>query len=162
MSDVETIAMQRHLAECEACARHDTAVRRGMLLLRNLPDIEPSADFRDRLNARLRETRARDAVRRAAEHLHRAPGLGLFAGTAVGLVAASLMAATMLEWNKPARDIMLPPVLATRPIVAPVPVATPNFVASVPAAVPVWPAALMVEQAPEHFVTQFRMAAWNR
>ena len=129
MSDVDTVAMQRHLAECDACARHDTAVRRGLFLLRNMPEIEASPDFTERLNARLRETRAHDAMRRAAEHLHRAPGFGLFAGTTVGLLAASVVAATMLEWNKPAQDIMLPPVVATRPLATPVPVASPTFVA---------------------------------
>ncbi len=54
-------AAARHVAECPACARHDTAVRRSLLLARNLsrhaPPLECSADFGARLEARLRVVR---------------------------------------------------------------------------------------------------------
>jgi anti-sigma factor RsiW len=55
LSAVDTAAMRRHLHVCSRCARHDTRIRRGLLLARNLPMIQPSADFMERLNARLRE-----------------------------------------------------------------------------------------------------------
>ena len=48
------VAAECHVIECPACARHDTAVRRALLLARNLPAIEPSADFTERLHERLR------------------------------------------------------------------------------------------------------------
>ncbi len=52
------VAAERHRVECAACGAHDTLVRRSLLLARNLPSIEPSADFTARLDARLREVRA--------------------------------------------------------------------------------------------------------
>src|SRR5207244_11245137 len=54
---------ERHLAQCAACRRYDTAVRRGVLALQAAATIEPSRDFRRRLDARLdRERRAARAV----------------------------------------------------------------------------------------------------
>ena len=56
------VAAARHVAECPACARHDTAVRRSLLLARNLArdaaPLECSADFAARLEARLAAVRA--------------------------------------------------------------------------------------------------------
>ncbi|GJG85817.1 hypothetical protein tb265_09980 [Gemmatimonadetes bacterium T265] len=51
------VAAERHRVECAACGAHDTLVRRSLLLARNLPTIEPSADFAARLEARLRDVR---------------------------------------------------------------------------------------------------------
>jgi hypothetical protein len=51
------VAAARHAAECPACARHDTAVRRSLLLARNActgAPLECSNDFAARLEARLR------------------------------------------------------------------------------------------------------------
>src|SRR2546428_13212370 len=50
---------ERHLVRCADCRRYDSAVRRGVLALRAAETIEPSQDFRRRLEARLeRERRA--------------------------------------------------------------------------------------------------------
>src|SRR5437879_11872727 len=60
---------QRHLAQCAACRRYDTAVRRGVLALRAATEsIEPSPAFRRRLDARLERERraARDGPAPAA------------------------------------------------------------------------------------------------
>ncbi len=51
------VAAERHRVECATCGAHDTLVRRSLLIARNLPSIEPSADFSARLEARLREVR---------------------------------------------------------------------------------------------------------
>lgn len=162
LPESELVAMERHLAECDACAKRDTSVRRGLLLVHNLPTIQPSADFAERLNARLRDVCAREAMRRAAERLHRAPGLGTFALAATGLLVASVMVVTVFEWNRPVRNITLPPVVATRPELQAPTLAPPTIVATVPTSISVWPTAYMVEQAPEHFAaTQFRLAAWR-
>jgi hypothetical protein len=51
------VAAARHAAECPACARHDTAVRRALLLARNActgAPLQCSPDFAARLEARLR------------------------------------------------------------------------------------------------------------
>src|SRR6476659_8394429 len=55
LSAVEMDAMHRHVRMCSRCSRQDTVVRRSLLIVRNLPTIEPSPDFMARLNARLRE-----------------------------------------------------------------------------------------------------------
>src|SRR2546429_8545515 len=48
---------ERHLARCAGCRRYDTAVRRGVLALQAVETIEPSRDFRRRLDARLERGR---------------------------------------------------------------------------------------------------------
>lgn len=67
------VAAVRHVAECPACARHDTAVRRSLLLARNLArDVAPlecSADFAVRLEARLAAVRT-EGRRGGASHAH--------------------------------------------------------------------------------------------
>src|SRR3954467_11555708 len=47
---IDMEAMHRHLRSCGRCARHDLAVRRGLLIVRNLPPIEPSAGFMSKLS----------------------------------------------------------------------------------------------------------------
>src|SRR5205809_5539437 len=50
---------ERHLVRCAGCGRYDAAVRRSVLALQAAGTIEPSRDFRRRLDARLeRERRA--------------------------------------------------------------------------------------------------------
>src|SRR5207247_11311761 len=48
---------ERHLMRCAGCRRYDTAVRRGVLALQAAGTIEPSRDFRRRLDARLERER---------------------------------------------------------------------------------------------------------
>jgi hypothetical protein len=59
---VELVGMQMHLNECEKCAKHDANVRRSLMLFRNLPSIEPSADFSLRLQQKLAQAKAQDAA----------------------------------------------------------------------------------------------------
>src|SRR2546426_10296135 len=76
---------ERHLARCAGCRRYDTAVRRGVLALQAVERIEPSRDFRRRLDARLeRERRATREVRASA-------------GVAAALVIAAALAMLALE-----------------------------------------------------------------
>src|SRR5688500_8278334 len=51
---IEIVEMQRHIAECAPCARHDALIRRSLLVFRNMPTIQCSADFTDRVNDRIR------------------------------------------------------------------------------------------------------------
>src|SRR5258706_14168703 len=51
----EMDALLRHLHVCSSCARQDTKIRRSLLIVRNLPPIEPSPEFIRRLNTRLAE-----------------------------------------------------------------------------------------------------------
>ena len=59
---IELVGMQMHLLECEKCAKQDAAIRRSLMLFRNLPTIEPSADFSARLQQKLEIARAADAA----------------------------------------------------------------------------------------------------
>ncbi len=44
---------ERHLEECEACARYDRVISRGVEVFRDLPSPSPSPDFYDRLKHRI-------------------------------------------------------------------------------------------------------------
>jgi len=52
-SQEETLAMDRHLAECPGCRRYKLVVERGAELLRELPEPELRDDFAPRLQHRL-------------------------------------------------------------------------------------------------------------
>jgi anti-sigma factor RsiW len=148
LSGIELVAMTRHITECEQCAKHDATVRRALLLFRNLPPIEPSPKFRERLEERLREAREMGS---APTHSSRQ--------FAVGVAIASLLMlgyiGTSLRSVDSPRDVTLPPVIATKPEADVLPIATPSasLVASVPAGGSVWTAALYAEDAPIHFAS---------
>jgi len=44
---------ERHLQDCESCARYDRVVSRGVEVFRDLPSPSPSPDFYDRLKHRI-------------------------------------------------------------------------------------------------------------
>ena len=140
------VAMQSHLSECDECTRHDTALRRGLLVFRNLAPVEPSADFGRRLHARLLALRQSDRQ----PDLFRAPGMGAFVAAA-SVVALGFVAASMLHWTEMRRDLMLDPVVATSPALPP-PLVDYPFVAASSTGMPMWPAAVLAEQASAHFV----------
>jgi hypothetical protein len=48
-----------HVAECSLCARFDTLARRALIVARNAPPIEVSAEFSARLTSRIAEERRR-------------------------------------------------------------------------------------------------------
>src|SRR5262245_39064081 len=48
---------ERHLATCPSCRKYDTTVRRAVLALQATETVEPSADFRRRLDRRLKRER---------------------------------------------------------------------------------------------------------
>jgi len=53
----ESASVDEHLEGCSQCARFDTLARRALLVARNAPQIEVSADFSARLAARLADER---------------------------------------------------------------------------------------------------------
>lgn len=141
--------MRRHLADCSACARRDTSIRRALLIFRNLPAIQPSADFAGRLNARIRQLH----ISEYRASLHRGPSLGSFVAAAAALVAIGFFAVSAFDWDEPPRNLALEPVLAIAPPPAPPPpLVTPTYVASASAGTPVWSAAMFAEQVPLHFL----------
>ncbi|HZF67265.1 MAG TPA: hypothetical protein VEZ47_04425 [Gemmatirosa sp.] len=131
------VAAERHVVECSACCAHDTLVRRSLLLARNLPPVQCSADFDARLESRLaamRCGRASAPPRFAADDEDAALGDGEFliaaraprgsqgwrsATPKVAAMAASLLlaAGAGVAW----RDAHDPATVALPPVVASVP-----------------------------------------
>jgi len=180
---IELIRMQRHMVECAGCAEHDAHIRRALLLFRNLPTIEPSSDFSERLEARLQACRV-EQVEATYANFRAVAGIGAVASLLMlGYVAVSFQHGGMPAMALVAREHTptLAPVvaLAERPaVVASVPAAPrphasrpadreparqpeivsassslPAVAASVSAGMPIWPAAIFAEQAPLHFAT---------
>lgn len=164
---IDLVRMQRHVLECEACARHDTMVRRALLVVRNVPRIEPSADFSERLHARIRALNI-DPTSRSDVRLHARVGLGTFAAAATGVMAAGLLTfAVASHTGTVSRDLVLPPVVASLPADefedAPSPIPAPAMVASASTGIALWPAVMAAEQAPLHFAAaELRLASYQR
>jgi hypothetical protein len=148
LSAAEMAEMQQHLTVCCRCARHDTGVRRGLLVARNLPQIEPSADFMERLNVRLRTMEPFDS---GSMPVVRSPLSSSFALLAASVLAVAALA-TALSTRGSDEPILLAPVIASVPAEIPGPVASPSVVASLATGIPVWPAMFMLNEAPVHMV----------
>lgn len=157
LSGVELERVARHRSLCVTCARLDTRVRRSLLIARNLPIIQPSPAFHERLQTRLAAERISIQVARTSrEQLvdRRRPfGVGAYAAIAAGVLAvAGLASAASLA--EPRRDVIrLSPVVTSRPEPVPALMTTPAMVASMPVAVPLWPAVFVAQQAPYHFAS---------
>ena len=142
----EMEAMHRHRRTCQRCSRHDTAVRRGLLIVRNLPTIEPSPDFMARLNARLQGMEAAGELRideHGAFHLT----AGSFAALVAGLALLGYVTLEVTGRFAHPTELRLPPVFATAPTMPASPLASKALVAAFSTGVPVWPAVLMADQA---------------
>jgi len=161
LAGIELVRMQRHLAECESCARHDAKIRRALLLFRNLAPIEPSPDFARRLESRLRECRSDDLLTVTHQNLRR----GAIAATVASALMLGYIGSTLYNTGGTARDMVLPPVVAMTPEVelTPITAATPAIVASVSAGLTIWPATLLAEQAPVRFAeSKLEFAEYSR
>lgn len=158
LSGAELENMARHCRFCERCAQLDTRVRRALLVARNLPRIQPSPAFGERLQLRLQAERVSLAFTRQTEEAASVRrwyplSAGAFTVVAAGvLVAAGL--AGFVTLSGPHDDaIRLAPVVATRPEAEPSVLMTPTMVAAVPAGMPLWPAVFVAQQAPWHFAS---------
>jgi hypothetical protein len=101
---------QRHLVQCASCRRYDAALRRGVEALQNVDTIEPSRDFRRRLDARLARERAGAAAVPASA--------GLVAAMLV-LVALSLLVVEAGRRPQMAQAPALPPAAFPKPVANP-------------------------------------------
>jgi anti-sigma factor RsiW len=149
LAGIELVRMQRHIAECERCAKQDAKIRRALLLFRNLPSIEPSAGFSHRLEARLRrECQCEDLLATTQRNLRR----GAIAATLASAAMLGYIATTLYRSDSP-RDLVMPPVVASlpEPELTPITTSTPAIVTSVSAGLTIWPAALFAEQVPVRF-----------
>ena len=143
---IDMEAMHRHVQSCGRCARHDLAVRRGLLIVRNLPPIEPSADFMSKLSERIAELESTGGMSEPAEAYRLTTGA--FAALAAGL---TLFAYAALEatnrFGAPA-TMTLPPVVATAPAAPAPPLSAPAYMAAISTGMALWPAVLMADEAP--------------
>jgi hypothetical protein len=154
LAGVELVEMRRHLDGCPSCAELDTKIKRALLLVRNLPPIEVSPDFQDRLNARLSRCREMDAPARAIRK-RIAAAMTLAAAAMIGYIALTL------DRVERSSDLRMSPVVASLPESEMAPMASPPaLIASVPAGLAIWPAALFAEEAPVRFAhARFASAA---
>ena len=157
LNGVDVEAMVRHLCGCAECARIDTRVRRALLLAHNLPTIEPSAAFGERLQRRLRQERAimaGHAVRHGSTEGRWHPvKLGMYAALAAAMLLAAGLGTTLAGTFARRDPIRLAPVVATLPENEPATLATSAMVASMPAGISLWPAVFVAQQAPWHFAS---------
>ena len=149
---VDMTAMQQHLDKCLRCSRQHTSIRRSLLVVRNLPPIEPSPEFMARLNARLEELGPPSRVDLVAPRPY-LPSVGAYAALAAGVIAVAYMTVETTLYYAPDRDTRVNAIAATAPALTPGPMANGAFVASVPTGIPVWPAVMMVGEAPMHFAS---------
>ncbi len=77
-------ALEAHKAVCPSCARYDRVVAGGAALLRDLPEVRPSDDFMQRLQARIREE---DQAVASARRAYGSVGTGLAAAAVVAAAA---------------------------------------------------------------------------
>jgi hypothetical protein len=156
LSAVEMRAMYSHRVNCSRCSHHDTSIRRSLLIVRNLPPIEPSPDFMVRLNERLDQLGPTSRLDLVAPRPH-LPSAGAFAALAAGVVAVAYMAIETNHYFASGADAPPPATIASVSLPAfettASPIANSVFVASVPTGMPVWPAVLMAGQSPLHFAS---------
>jgi anti-sigma factor RsiW len=163
LSAVDTAAMRRHLQACACCARLDTRIRRGLLLARNLPVVQPSPDFLERLNARLREVGPID--RYPAVPTYRVFSVGTFSAVAAAVMVVTVLASALLGGDSRDEALRLPPVVASVPEPEPAPahVASPVYVASFMTGMPVWPAVMHAGEASLHMANvEFQQVGLTR
>lgn len=158
---IEIVEMQRHIAECGPCARHDASIRRSLLVFRNMPRIECSPGFTERVNESIQALRS-------------APQAGpvslLASGGRLAAIAAAGMFAVvgMTFMTRTDAPLTHPPVVAMVPAEETAPVeeslmASHAMLASVSTGIPIWPAALMAEQAEIQFANSaFRQTNLTR
>jgi hypothetical protein len=156
LSGIELNAMAHHREHCERCGRLDTRVRRALLVAHNLPSIQPSAGFSQRLEVRLMHERA---LKTAGFVPDGTPVNGwpfsmrAYAAVAAGMLAAAGLATAVNAAGREPRAIRMAPVVASRLEAEPSTLATPTLVAAMPAGMGVWPAVFVAQQAPWHFAS---------
>jgi hypothetical protein len=146
LSAMEMEAMHRHVHSCYRCGRQDTAVRRGLLLVHNLPEIKPSPDFMARLADRIAEleTVGSDFEAPARYQLT----TGTFAALAAGLTLFGYVALEASHRFGTPETLRLPPVVATAPAKPRPSFTSSAYMAGISTGMPIWPAVLMVDEAP--------------
>ena len=143
---VEMVAMRRHAASCAGCASLDVRIRRSLLVIRNLPRIQPSPDFYSKLVDRLQAAPAQPSVRSGPI-------------VTLSMVAAAAVAAAiyfgMINGRQPVSQSgdAARLVAASQLPMTPQPITEANPVTPASAGVPLWPAMFMVGELPMHLAS---------
>jgi hypothetical protein len=140
--------MREHMRVCFECAQLDTRIRRSLMLVRSLPRIEPSPNFRARLDAKLRAVALEPAI---AGPKPMRFSVRAFVSIAAGVAFVTYLASDLVRRSEPP-EIVMAPVVATLPQSDQMHVATPAMVAAVPTGMSVWPAIMLASQAQIQFV----------
>lgn len=157
LASAKADAMWNHLEACAPCAQFDAAVRRSLLVARNLPRVRVSVGFNSRLSARLRDTMVEPPRRYAPAGLRYGVAAAVVLVGAVILwsqrplsdarLASPVAAATTARTNHPERN----PARESAPA-TPVATAAPEFhvsaqfAAGLATGVAVWPGVLMADR----------------
>jgi anti-sigma factor RsiW len=158
LAGIELVRMQRHMAECESCANQDAKIRRALLLFRNIAPIEPSRNFSDRLEARLKECQTEQLA-----YSQRNLRLGAVAATLASAIMLGYIGTTLYNNSTPPRDLVMAPVVATIPDSEFMSTSAPAIVTSVSAGLSIWPAAMFAEQVPVRFAhSQLELTNYTR
>jgi hypothetical protein len=160
----EMAPAQHHVMVCDGCAAHDALVRRSLMVARSMPMLEPSADFQARLRARLAECRDECRDERAALLTAPQPASSRNSRVVLAVAASAMLGAFVWQgWTPAAPELSIQPVLAATPAPpTPVPYLTPELMQAMATGNPVWPAAMLIEDAPTHFVrSEFTTAAFS-
>jgi len=99
LSAAERAEHEAHEAACSSCAHYASVLRRGTGILREIPELTPSADFHERLQHRIFHVQDETAF---------AGGRRRRAGWLLAAAAASVVVAGPLLWNRAGRDVGLP------------------------------------------------------
>ena len=145
---IEIVEMQRHIAECAPCARHDALIRRSLLVVRNMPTIQCSPGFTERVTDSIRML----GHSQQARSMWPSPRATLAAVVAAGLIVIAginVFAGSDVPLSHPPVVAMVP--APDEPPVEETLMASHAMLASVSMGIPIWPAALMAEQAQIQF-----------
>ncbi|MEO7998946.1 MAG: hypothetical protein ABI852_15955 [Gemmatimonadaceae bacterium] len=137
-------------------------VRRSLMLVRNMSVIEPSADFRKKMQARLDETRAETQRERSlmVERDFKSPNRAVTKQPVLlSAVAASVLMMGAYAWRQSSHHDEIAVSQSTAAIerttvdttLQPIRL-TPEMVQAMSTGNPMWPAALMVDDAPAQLV----------
>ena len=142
---VEMAAVREHLSECARCARRDAEVRRALLVLKNLPPVEVSEGFQDRLRARI------EAEASAPKAPARTEGGTVKLAAAAALLIAIVGVRTWPENATQTAPLRLPAVFASAPVAVDAEESMPAYMASMSTGIPMWPALMLAEEGPLRF-----------
>jgi hypothetical protein len=151
-------AMRDHLTGCSRCSRGDADVRRALFLLKNLPPVQVSDGFQEKLRARITAEGPAFQGKRTSDHR-----FVKWAAAATFFVAIVGVQAWP-ETNQTEAITRLPAVFASQPLAAfgygVSDESAPAYVASMSTGIPMWPALMLAEEGPLRFAGR-QNANWD-